>query len=231
MGWASTQRISSGRLRPVEEAVENRVENRTLINDPQVMRALAHPARMAILEEMHAGKVGTATDFAQLCGLSPSATSYHLRALAKVGLVCEAPGRGDARERVWRSVATGGLEVGAGPTADVETQQAEQELVTVFLAREEARARAWLTRWPDETQEWYEAAALSEAVVMVTASELNALNSQVYALLGQYSVAKRTDAPAGARRVSVTYRAIPVVDAAPNVDQPGGAEEEHSTPR
>jgi DNA-binding transcriptional ArsR family regulator len=75
----------------------------TKIRDPAVMRALAHPARLTLMQ--HLGSVGpvTATESAEIVGLSPSATSYHLRALAKVGLIEEAPGRGDGRERRWQS--------------------------------------------------------------------------------------------------------------------------------
>src|SRR5260221_7713240 len=72
------------------------------VRDPEVMRALAHPARLAIMEYLGGGNVATATECAQVCGLSPSATSYHLRELAKAGLIEEAPSRGDGRERVWR---------------------------------------------------------------------------------------------------------------------------------
>ena len=55
------------------------------------------------MEYLSDGHVATATECAEVCGLSPSATSYHLRALAKAGLVEEAPSRGDGRERVWRA--------------------------------------------------------------------------------------------------------------------------------
>src|SRR4051795_13368231 len=78
------------------------------ISDPTMMRALAHPARIEIVEHLgSSGAVVTATECAGLVGLSPSATSYHLRELAKYGLVEQAPSRGDARERVWRSTNSG----------------------------------------------------------------------------------------------------------------------------
>lgn len=97
-------------------------QQRLEIRDPQVMRALAHPARLAILEHLMSGETGTATECAAVSGLSPSATSYHLRALAKVGLVEEAASRGDGRERVWRSGVAGLLVVAAclAPVARAE---------------------------------------------------------------------------------------------------------------
>ncbi|WP_441338451.1 ArsR/SmtB family transcription factor, partial [Micromonospora sp. NBS 11-29] len=99
--------------------------HRVTISDPQVMRALAHPARMAIIEHLSAlGGGATATECAEIAGLSPSATSYHLRELAKFGLVRQAAGRGDARERVWQAVNPS-YSVEAGPDADPETHAAE----------------------------------------------------------------------------------------------------------
>ena len=72
--------------------------------DAAVMRAMAHPARLALLEHLRNGGPATATECAGVVSLSPSATSYHLRALARAGLVEAAPGRGDGRERLWRIV-------------------------------------------------------------------------------------------------------------------------------
>jgi DNA-binding transcriptional ArsR family regulator len=190
------------------------VENRIRITDPQVMRALAHPARMAILEELFSGGTGTATELAEVCGLSPSATSYHLRALAKAGLIEEAPGRGDGRERVWRSTAGSGLEVNSGPDADSETQRAERQLINAFLDRDERRVRSWLTHMPQESQEWYEAATLNSTILVATPEELTALREQIGDLVRPYTKrARRDNVPEGARSVSLTYRAFPLPDA------------------
>lgn len=174
------------------------------------MRALAHPARLTILEELALGRAGTATEFATVCGLTPSATSYHLRALAKAGLVQEAPGRGDGRERVWQLVSTGGLDIGAGPAGGADTMKAEQELVLVFLARSDARARNWVTRWPDESQEWYDATALNELMIVATAAELAEVNRKVAELLQPYARSGRTEPPPDSRVLAVTYRTVPL---------------------
>jgi DNA-binding transcriptional ArsR family regulator len=185
---------------------------RTKISDPVVMRALAHPARLTILEELARGRGGTATEFAAVCGLTPSATSYHLRALAKAGLVQEAPNRGDGRERVWQLVSSGGIEVDSGPMGDPDTVKAEQELVMVWLARSDARARSWVARWSDESQEWYSAAALNDMMIVATVEELADLNKKVAALLEPFAPSRRPEPPPETRTLVVSYRTVPLPD-------------------
>jgi DNA-binding transcriptional ArsR family regulator len=190
--------------------VENQVDARTRITDPQTMRALAHPARLSILLAMQRGQTGTATEFAEVCGLSPSATSYHLRALARAGMVEQADGRGDARERVWRATGGyGGYEVRSGPKAGPEALRAEQELVTTFLAYQEAKLRAWVAGWATETQEWYDATGMFDSNIVVTAPELAALCQAVSDLLEPYRRSERVDPPATAREVEVMFRLVP----------------------
>jgi DNA-binding transcriptional ArsR family regulator len=176
------------------------------------MRALAHPARLTILEELALGRAGTATEFATICGLTPSATSYHLRALAKAGLVQEAPGRGDGRERVWQLVSTGGFEVGLGPGGDADAMKAEQELVLVWLARSEARTRSWVARWHEESRDWYDAASLNETIIVATVDELAELNSKVAALLRPYTRLERPEPPPESRTLAIAYRTVPLID-------------------
>ena len=60
------------------------------ISDPQAIRALAHEARLTVLEELFASQATrTATELATRCELTPSAMSYHLRALEKYGYVAK----------------------------------------------------------------------------------------------------------------------------------------------
>ncbi|MFI7604753.1 helix-turn-helix domain-containing protein [Micromonospora sp. NPDC049366] len=184
--------------------------SRVTISDPSVMRALAHPVRLAIMEHLSSLPAGaTATECAEIVGQSPSATSYHLRELAKAGLVEPAPSRGDARERVWRSVAASWT-VDAGRTTEPESRAAESALIEAWLAREVERSREWLRRAPDEPAEWYAAAQLADRQLLLTAEELTELNEAVSRLLEPYGKRQRTDPPAGARTVSVHYKALPL---------------------
>ena len=179
------------------------------ISDPQVMRALAHPARIAIVEYLNnSGAAVTATECAELVGLSPSATSYHLRELAKFGLVEQAPSRGDGRERVWRSVGTG-LRIDA--EADTpEVADASAALIDLYLERDVAKAREYVKRQHSEPAEWRDAGALMGHQLTLTADELKALNAKVSELVEPYRTANRQDAaPAGSRPINFMYLAFP----------------------
>ncbi|MEU5941832.1 winged helix-turn-helix domain-containing protein [Micromonospora sp. NPDC047548] len=186
-------------------------QRRMTISDPQVMRALAHPARIAIMEHLSPREGGaTATECAEIVGLSPSATSYHLRALAKFGLVEQAPSRGDARERVWRTFSHSWM-IDVGQGAGPEARAAEQAVVEAHAARDAERTRDWLRRARDEPAEWYDAVLFSDTLLLLTAEELAELNQAVMALFEPYRQRNRlADPPPGARTVAAQYRAVPL---------------------
>jgi len=189
---------------------EGRTEGDGLrIADPRVMRALAHPARIEIVEYLNdTGAAVSATEVAGMVGLSPSATSYHLRELAKYGLVEQAPSRGERRERLWR-----GRSHSLRIDPDLEepgAQAASEALVDLYLHREYARVRAWLGRQAEEAPEWWDVASIMGMRLVVTVDELREINEKVRVLLEPYQVRTRqADAPAGARRVTVSYSSIP----------------------
>jgi DNA-binding transcriptional ArsR family regulator len=139
------------------------------------MRALAHPARLEILDHLSLTKDGaTATECAELVGLSPSATSYHLRALAKVGMIQEAPSRGDGRERVWQA-SYRHYSLAAERDASVDELAAEAAVVEAFLARQNDRVRRYLAKARDEKDEWFEVAQMTDQTLQITADELKEL--------------------------------------------------------
>lgn len=180
-----------------------------LINDAAVLRALAHPARMAILTHLGQGGSVTATECAELVGLSPSATSYHLRALAKAGLVEEAPGRGDGRERVWRGVGGHGYMVRLEQDADPEAKQAERDLIEAFLTYEDTRSRQYLARAEQEPHDWFESSFFNEAELIMTADELRKLGDDLQELIKPYRRRSRPEPPPGTRGVAVQFRGFP----------------------
>jgi DNA-binding transcriptional ArsR family regulator len=184
-------------------------EERRTIRGPAVMRAMAHPARLAILEHLAEGNEATATECAAVIGLSPSATSYHLRELAKAGLVQEAPSRGDGRERVWRRPRAA-VRVDTRDDADPGAHEAAMEFLGLVLDQDDALAREWFARAPTEPAEWSDAARIIRSRLLVTAAELAELTEQVTALIDPYLVRERPVAPEGARSVSILIRTVPL---------------------
>lgn len=183
---------------------------RTRITDAAVMRALAHPVRLELLDHLSNVPEGaTATECAAVVGLSPSATSYHLRALAKVGMIQPAPGRGDARERVWRATHDR-FEITNEPGASDEDVAAEMALVETHLARQNDRVRRFMAAARTEPREWYEAALISDSTLLLTARELKRLVAQIEELLQPFKKRRRERPPHSARTVSFQLRAVPV---------------------
>jgi DNA-binding transcriptional ArsR family regulator len=180
------------------------------ISDPQVMRALAHPARIEIVEYLNSsGASVTATEMAEMVGLSPSASSYHLRELAKYGLVEHAPSRGDGRERVWRATSSG-VQI-HGDADQPEVRAAERALVDLYLNRDLTRINEWLDRQAEEPPEWRDAGAMMGQLLLLDAAELAELNEQVRALMEPYRMRLRGagEVPTGARQVRINYLAFP----------------------
>ncbi|ABL83818.1 MULTISPECIES: helix-turn-helix domain-containing protein [unclassified Nocardioides] len=81
-----------------------------MYDDPRVLRAIAHPTRNRILSELYAAGSLRAADIARELGVPANQASFHLRQLAKYGLVEEAPDEArDRRDRVWRLVDPDGI--------------------------------------------------------------------------------------------------------------------------
>lgn len=80
------------------------------------LRALAHPLRVRLLMELRDGPA-TAAMLAERTAQTRGNASYHLRALARDGLIQEDPGRGTLRERWWRVIALPEIEVVSLPDA------------------------------------------------------------------------------------------------------------------
>src|ERR1700683_4857459 len=74
------------------------------LTDPRALRAYAHPVRLKLVSLLRTEGPLTATRAAELLGESSGTCSFHLRQLAKYGLVEEAGG-GTGREKPWRATA------------------------------------------------------------------------------------------------------------------------------
>jgi DNA-binding transcriptional ArsR family regulator len=182
-----------------------------VITDARTIRALAHPARLAVLDALD-GRELTATACAELTGLSPSAMSYHLRALEKWGIVERADDVDDGRQRPWR-LRHDGLRI---ETEGIDGSGVGEEILGEALLDAERRSmRAFAARQDQEPAEWLSAADWKQASVWLTAEQARELTELVHGFIEDHrdSGNKR---PANSRRTRITYRLIPI-DAPPHV--------------
>lgn len=186
----------------VPQAPADRLE----LTDPRAMRALAHPTRLALLERLHVEGAATATQLAELVGESPSACSYHLRALARWGLVVEAEG-GQGRNRPWRLAARAISFSSTRGTA--EQVSAASLLRRTVLERDDRVLNEFFANEPELPTEWQDAAAFGSGALSLTLDELNELSARFAGLLRSYHTAERRPE---ARRVEFIFRGLPQVD-------------------
>lgn len=148
--------------------------------DPQAMRAMAHPVRLAVLMHLQRHGPATATALSPHVGATPSVTSWHLRHLATFGLVTDAPADevpGDRRQRWWMAVVE-----------DVD------QLISGAPSR--------------LTPEWLRLAGPSDITLRLTLDELSTLAGRIDELLAPF-VRRGDDAPADARRVRILRHFLP----------------------
>ncbi len=178
-------------------------ENPLEISDPRALRALAHPARLSILQHLVLDGPATATECAEVAGLSPSACSYHLRALARYGFVGEDPAGGqDRRHRPWRAKVVA-ITVGSDPNRPAAVRTASRLLVeSVRASFDDVRAQ-YLDREAEYPAEWQRAAGSGQDVLHVTPEELDEASARVRDVLAEYRRLRPEDRPPAARRVHV----------------------------
>jgi len=179
------------------------------LTDPKMMRALAHQARIAIW--MHLGLNGpaTATECAEIAGLSPSACSYHLRTLARYGFVEEDPASAaDGRERPWRARLLA-FNLGEGPGMPAATRVASRLLVENMRAAAEEIRVQYLARQPEYPAGWQAAVGELFSVAHVTPEELDQMRARVLEVMAPYVRLDPASRPAGALPVRITLDLFP----------------------
>lgn len=195
---------------------ENRLGD-IAITDPQAMRALAHPVRLAILERLQRHGPATATQLAPDVGATPSVTSWHLRHLAGFGLVQDAEAGTDRRHRRWEAAARG---FRFEAPDDEEGRTAARALTREMLMRYGDLPGRWAAEVePGLDPVWQGAAGLANTRVVVSAEELAVVQDEIERVLAPYVTRDPAERPAGSRGVRLLRYALPEQDDA----QAGGA--------
>lgn len=179
-----------------------------VLDDPRALRALAHPARTAVVDELYQGNVRTASELATLTGLTPSAMSYHLRALEKWGIVRRSTSSGDARERPWEASAKGLTIMSAGAS-----EAASDAVAGLYLDRLRRDLDAWRRREDDEPADWREIATINRGFPRLTAEEARELSEVVLQTVERFTSGRdpRERRP-GTRPVAFFFAVVPAAD-------------------
>jgi predicted ArsR family transcriptional regulator len=206
--------IPSVEKKSFERYLSTMPEGVVQLTDPRVLRAVAHPTRLKLMASLRRFGPLTATQAGERIGESPAGCSFHLRSLAKYGLVEEAGG-GRGRERPWRATAHGHEWAARGPSEEVD--EAGDLLTRVVVQRWFEEATEWIDRRHEESAEWSEAALSGDDMIAVTAAELADINRRVKEILAPYAerVRDRDTQPPDARDVFFLQLAFPFAEDPP----------------
>src|SRR6202000_2581775 len=162
------------------------------------LRAVAPPTRLKLIALRRRLGPLPATQPGERIGESPAGCSFHLRSLAKWGLVEEAGG-GRGRERPWRATANGHEWAARGPSDEVN--EAGDLLTRGVGERWFEGGLPGGGRRPEETHEWTEAAIAEDRMIAVTAAELEDISRRIGEILDPYQerVGRPEAPPEGAR--------------------------------
>jgi DNA-binding transcriptional ArsR family regulator len=196
-------------------------DDQVVLTDVGAIKALAHPARSRVIDHLYQGNVATSSELAALTGLTPSAMSYHLRALQKWGIVLRAEASDDGRERPWRAAGRGLSWSGRG--GDATSRRATDAAMDVITDEYLDRLRTDLAAWravEDDVPGWDDTMTLNRGFPWLTAAESRRLATEVGALVERLiGVRTAADHPADARRVAYFFATAPV---AAEFDRPAG---------
>lgn len=186
------------------------------------LRALAHPLRVELMNELSDFGPATASMLAERLGESSGATSYHLRQLAKHDIIVEDTERGSGRERWWR-MAPGGVTIGSAETLATPAGREASELISLgWQQNNERRLASFLRRGLDTFGfEWMESSTLSTSHQEVTREQLAEFGREYYALqerLKEKWKAENAEVEnaggevADRKRVQIQFNAFPLVE-------------------
>lgn len=167
--------------------------------DKAALRALAHPSRLRILTHIRTEGPQTVTRLSDLSGESTAAVSYHVRRLAEVDLIERDPDPhpgAHPREIWWRAqVSRSTVEMPEGAaTPDAVMAGYLDAVAAVHASRLQSVARAPHDRLP----------VLSDALVALTAAQLDELTEKLADLLAGYATSTAGE------RFLVQYQFLPL---------------------
>lgn len=184
------------------------------IHDPRTLRGIAHPVRSRILGEISAAGHLRAADVAEVLGIPANQASFHLRQLAKYGLIEPAPELArDGRDRVWKPVHEHGFSL---QVEEMEKSPGGRSTVAVWRrqaagAAKQAVDTAYAARRSRESH-----VMISDEWIRLTRAEAKEFSVELLALQEKWQERVRQGDPVrGSRR---TYHLMQILQPAPEVE-------------
>ncbi|HEX9695247.1 MAG TPA: helix-turn-helix domain-containing protein [Actinomycetota bacterium] len=185
------------------------------------LKALANPARIRLYEVLVQAGPATVSDLANKTGLAVGSASYHLGQMHAAGLIAQAktPSH-DGRERWWEALP-GALRWSAADfTGSPGRREASTAGQRLLAQRRSERLAHWHRTWHRWGREWLDATSETDAVLMLTSSEMATMGAELQAVIRKWSAGTGRPSPrrAGDRSRKPVFAflyAFPMDDDAP----------------
>ncbi|MFC6084487.1 helix-turn-helix domain-containing protein [Sphaerisporangium aureirubrum] len=153
--------------------------------DAGALKSFAHPTRLRLYELLDEHGPSTATRLAERLRENTGVTSYHLRELAKHGMIEQVPGLGKGKEKYWR-VTPGGFSFGPPPDDGADTVSAVETLMDHLVRQRGAELARWRAEEATLAPGWAEASGLTRRSLRLTLEEVEEMSRQVHEVLAVY---------------------------------------------
>ena len=161
--------------------------SRAVLRSAADLRAVAHPTRLRLLGALRMHGPQTGAMLGERVGEAAGTVSYHLRTLAKAGLVTDAePQSGDRRERWWAAAHE-------STSWDPVTLRADPEQAAASAALQRVVGEVYAQRWAEYVDaagampdEWVAAGLSTDSVLRLTVEELAELREELMAVSSRW---------------------------------------------
>lgn len=170
--------------------------------DAQALKAFTHPVRMRLYELLEEYGAATATMLAERIEENTGVTSYHLRQLARHGLIVEVPEKGRGKERWWRAA---GFSTDTDRfRKDPETAEAAEVLMAGLVRQRHGELARWVEESRTASREWIDATTHTRRNLRLSRERLAELGRRVSELLDSYESEEEGE------RVVIHFDAFPL---------------------